>query len=164
MSSSHEFKFWILFFREHFHVNFVFLSWKCVLAAKRTNCMQGWVDTCAAADPVAWSFPYIWGFFVLLHLECCVQFWSPQYKRTQTDWRKLTGGHQDDQESKHIMCEERLWKQEQFILGKGKGHLFVHYNHLIRGYRDDQARPFRCRQQQDKKQWTHVRTWEILIR
>lgn len=65
-------------------------------------------------------------------------------KQALTDWSKSTGGHQDGQESEQMMYKERLWKKEKFILEKRRetGHLFVHYNYLIRGYREDKARPF----------------------
>ncbi|KAK4816598.1 LOW QUALITY PROTEIN: hypothetical protein QYF61_018646, partial [Mycteria americana] len=130
---------------------------QCFLAAKRANCIQGCIGACIAGRSSSVILPLCLA-LAILHLECCVQFWFPQYKKDidrleQVHWRPPgwsgVGAHD----------VQRLRKQEQFVLEKRRErrHLFVHYNYLIRGYRKDKARPFsEHAQHQDKKQGTQI--------
>ncbi|KAK4815447.1 hypothetical protein QYF61_002836 [Mycteria americana] len=109
-------------------------SQQCALAAKAANVLHcvrrsaasRWKEVILALSSA----------LVRPHLECCVQFWAPQYKRDmdicQQRASKMLKGLE------HLSCEERLRQLGQFSLGKRmhRGDL-IHMSKYLKGGRNE---------------------------
>ncbi|GAB0186843.1 interactor protein for cytohesin exchange factors 1 [Grus japonensis] len=117
------------------------MSQQHALAAKKTSGILGCIRQSIASTSREVILP-LYSVLVRLHLEYCVQFWTPQYKRDmdilERDQRRAT---RIIKALEHLIYEERM--SELGLFGdQAHGDLINAYKYLQGGCKDDRPRLF----------------------